>query len=292
MTRMLRDGLRCVRAANPGPLTGTGTNTWIVGTGSVAVIDPGPDDPQHMARILGALGPQECVSHILVTHSHLDHSPLARPLAQATGAPVCAFGTSRAGRSTVMETLAADGALGGGEGVDHGFRPDITIADGAQLDVGAETLRALWTPGHLGNHLCFLWRGDAFSGDHVMGWATTLVSPPDGDLTAFMSSLDRLEMAAPARLFPGHGDPVDPAIARIRALREHRRTREAAILQELSAGPRTISQITAAVYHDTPPQLRRAASRNVLAHLIDLQTRGHIRAGSGPLPDATFTRQP
>lgn len=292
MTRMLRDALRCVRAPNPGPLTGTGTNTWIVGTGSVAVIDPGPDDPRHMARILGALGPQERVSHILVTHSHLDHSPLARPLAQATGAPVCAFGTSRAGRSTMMEALAADGSLGGGEGVDHSFRPDITLADGAQLDVGAETLRALWTPGHFGNHLCFLWRGDAFSGDHVMGWATTLVSPPDGDLTAFMSSLDRLEQAAPARLFPGHGEPVDPAIARIRALREHRRAREAAILQALSAGPRTISQITAAVYHDTPPELLRAARRNVLAHLIDLQTRAHIRASPGPLPDATFTRQP
>ena len=284
----LDPALRCLRAPNPGPLTGPGTNTYIVGRGAVAVIDPGPQIESHLQAILAALGPGETVARILVTHSHRDHSPLAAALSQATGAPVCAFGDSLTGRSAVMERLAADSALGGGEGVDPAFRPDITLPDGARIAVGAEQLQALWTPGHFGNHLCFLWRGHAFSGDHVMGWATTLVSPPDGDLTAFMDSLDRLEALAPQRLFPGHGDPVEDGIPRIRALRQHRLHRKAEILKHMTQGPATIASLTRAIYTDTPPHLHTAAARNVLAHLIDLTETGRVDAHPAPCADATF----
>lgn len=290
MTAPIRLGpaLRCLRAPNPGPLTGPGTNTWILGAGIVAVIDPGPEDAGHLEAILGALAPGERISHILVTHSHRDHAPLARALSAATGAPICAYGDSLAGRSAVMAALAAGGGLGGGEGVDAGFKPDLELADGACLTIGSETVRALWTPGHFGNHMCFLWRSDAFSGDHVMGWSSTLVSPPDGDLTAFMHSLDRLEAAAPRRLFPGHGDPVADGGARIRELRAHRKAREAAILSQLAYGPQTVAAITAAIYTDTPPALHAAARRNVLAHLIDLNQRGMVAASPTPTPEARF----
>ena len=281
-------GLRCLRAPNPGPLTGTGTNTYLVGEGEVAVIDPGPDMPGHLHAILGALDPGERISQILVTHSHRDHSALAPALAAMTGAPVLGFGDSTAGRSAFMQSLALDLDLGGGEGVDRAFAPDIMLADGDEVLVGPFTLRALWTPGHMGNHLCFWWDGHVFSGDHVMGWATTLVSPPEGDLGAFMASLDRLEGTAPARLFPGHGAPVDDGLARIRALRTHRQAREAAILRALTRGPRCIPDLTAEVYADTPGHLLPAAARNVFAHLLHLCQQGRAAAQSALHPDAVF----
>ncbi len=281
-------GLRCLRAPNPGPLTGPGTNTYLLGKGDIAVIDPGPDRPAHLRAILGALRTGEQITHILITHSHRDHSPLARGLAVETGAPVLAFGDSRAGRSAHMDALGEDGRLGGGEGVDESFAPDRRLADGESVHVGDETVTALWTPGHFGNHLCYLWRGAAFSGDHVMDWASTLVSPPDGDLTAFMRSLDRLEAQAPRKLYPGHGAPVTDPAARIGALRAHRLARESAIRNLLAQRPATIAALTAEIYADTPPHLHGAASRNVLAHLIDLHTRGLIEADPGPYPDALY----
>ena len=285
----LGPALRCLRAPNPGPLTGPGTNTYIVGAGEVAVIDPGPDSATHLQAILSALDPGERIARILVTHSHLDHSLLAAPLSRATGAPVCAYGDSRAGRSAVMERLALDGAIGGGEGADPHFRPDIALEDGARVTLGEEVLEALWTPGHFGNHLSFLWRGHAFSGDHVMGWASTLVSPPDGDLSAFMRSLDRLEARRPQQLFPGHGDPVTDGIGRIRVLREHRLTRKAAIVARLSEGPATVDSLTQAIYTDTPPALHAAAARNVLAHLIELAESGQVEASPTLSAQARFS---
>lgn len=274
-------GLRLVLAPNPSPMTERGTNTWLLGEGAVTVIDPGPDDPAHLRAILAALAPGERVVRILVTHAHLDHSPAARPLAQATGAPVLAFGPAGAGRSPRMAALVAadpEGRLGGGEGVDHAFAPDEALPDGAVLDLdGAGRLVARHTPGHFGNHLCLDWGERLFTGDLVMGWAPSLVSPPDGDLTDFMASLDRIESLGPRRLLPGHGAPVADGLARIRALRAHRQAREAAILAALAQGAARLPELLMRVYADTPPALHAAAARNLLAHLIDLHHRDLAR---------------
>ncbi|MBT8411798.1 MAG: MBL fold metallo-hydrolase, partial [Octadecabacter sp.] len=183
----VEDGLTRVLAPNASPMTYWGTNSYILGHDRVAVIDPGPDDPKHLASLIRAIAGRP-VSHILVTHSHLDHSPLARALSQATDAPVLAFGDSNAGRSVAMQELAASGLMGGGEGVDPTFAPDILVADGDTITGDGWALTALHTPGHFGNHLSFLWGDVAFTGDHLMDWATSLVSPPDGDLTDFMAS--------------------------------------------------------------------------------------------------------
>jgi len=274
----LAPGLRLVLAPNPSPMTERGTNTWLLGEGAVTVLDPGPADPAHLRAIREALAPGERVARIIVSHAHLDHAPAARPLAQATGAPVLAFGDAQAGRSARMARLTgpAGSALGGGEGVDTGFTPDETLPDGTLLDLQGEGLLALHTPGHFGNHLCLLWGGRLFSGDMVMGWAPSLVSPPDGDLTDFMASLDRLEGLGPTRLFPGHGAPVADGPARIRALRSHRRGREAAILAALDEDRLDLAALVARVYADVPAAMHPAAARNLLAHLIDLDARGLV----------------
>ncbi|WP_333828659.1 MBL fold metallo-hydrolase [Pararhodobacter sp.] len=271
----VEEGLRMMLAPNPSPMTERGTNTWLLGEGAVTLIDPGPASAAHLQAILDALAPGEHIAQILVSHSHLDHSPAARPLAEATGAPVLAYGDSAAGRSVRMQALAGQ-PIGGGEGIDSAFAPDEYLADGAEMDVGGLTLRALHTPGHLGNHLSFLWGQALFSGDQVMGWAPSLVSPPDGDLTDFMASLDRLEALGPTRLYPGHGAPVADGPARIAALRAHRLGRERAILDAINAGAGDAQAITAAVYTDVPPAVLPVAARNVLAHLIDLEGRGLI----------------
>lgn len=271
----LEPGLRLVLAPNPSPMTERGTNTWLLGEGRVTVLDPGPADPAHLAAILAALHPGERIERILVSHAHLDHSPGARGLAAAAGAPVLAFGAAGAGRSGRMAALAGL-ALGGGEGIDTGFAPDETLPEGAALDLGGEALLAVHTPGHLGNHLSFLWGDRLFSGDTVMGWAPSLVSPPDGDLTDFMASLDRLEALGPTRLFPGHGAPVADGPARIKALRAHRLGREAAVLAALESGARGMAELVARVYADTPVAMHPAAARNLLAHLIDLGHRGRV----------------
>lgn len=284
---VLEPGLRLVLAPNPAPMTGRGTNTYLLGQGRVAVIDPGPALPDHLAAILSALDTGESVSHIFVTHSHLDHSPLARPLADATGAPILAFGDSRAGLSPRMAALAARG-LAGGEGVDAGFAPDIAIADGETVEGQNWALRALHTPGHMGNHLCLDWGGRIFSGDHVMGWASSLVSPPDGDMGAYMASLDRLGRAGATRLYPGHGDPVADPAARIAQLAAHRRDREAQVLAALAQGPADAPALARRIYTDTPAALLPAAARNVLAHLIDLEDRKLVEARGTPGPETKF----
>lgn len=266
----LEPGVRRVLAANPSPMTHWGTNTYIVGQGRVAVIDPGPGDPGHFQSILDSLAPGETISHIFVTHSHLDHSPLARPLAEKTGAPVLAFGDSQAGRSPLMKSLALGGLVGGGEGVDPDFRPDETLADGTTVTGSDWQLTAIWTPGHFGNHLSFAWNDIAFTGDHIMGWASSLVSPPDGDLTEFMASTRRLARRNDRVFYPGHGDPVDDPTGRANWLVNHRHGREQSILAVLQNGPCDIKTLTARIYTDIPPALIPAAERNVFAHLIDL----------------------
>jgi len=281
----LEPGLRLLRAPNPSPMTAEGTNTWLVGDGDVVVIDPGPAIPAHLAAILGALQPGERISHILVTHSHLDHSPLARPLAAATGAPVLAAGPSDWGLSRVMAALNAAGGLGGGEGVDAEFAPDERIGDGDSV----ADLRVIATPGHMANHLSFAWNGAVFSGDLVMGWSTSLVSPPDGDMTAFMASVAMLGARNDRVFYPGHGAPVTEPAARCAALLAHRRAREGQIIAALSHRPATAAALAAQIYTATAPALQPAAARNVLAHLIDLNTR-RIAAPIGPLTaTARFT---
>lgn len=281
--------LRLVRAGNPSPMTGSGTNTWIVGEGAVAVIDPGPALPGREDAILGALGPGERISHILVTHAHLDHSAAARPLARRSGAEVLAFGLAVSGRTARMAALAAQG-LEGGEGLDTTFRPDRRLSDGGVVTGEGWRITALHTPGHLGGHLSFLWGGGAFSGDHVMGWSTSVVAPPDGDMGAYMESLSRLAAAAPAVLWPGHGPVVADPAARIGDLAAHRRAREAQILSALGGREDTAAGIAARVYAETPAALMPAAARNVLAHLIDLLDRGLVHTGEVPTPSARFRR--
>jgi len=270
----LEPGLRRLTAPNPSPMTFRGTNTYLFGEGEVAVIDPGPDDPRHLAAILAALAPGEHVGAILVTHSHRDHSPLARPLAAATGAPVLAAGPSDWGRSAVMARLATTGGIGGGEGVEPSFVPDSQIREGARVEGGWGTIEVLETPGHMANHLSFAWQGALFTGDLVMGWSTSLVSPPDGDMGAFMASCRRLETRADRIYHPGHGDPVTAPQTRVAELIAHRLAREAQILAALDpATPATAADLARRIYTDLAPALLPAAERNVLAHLLDLASR-------------------
>ena len=268
-------------------MTYLGTNTYILGQETLCIIDPGPDDPAHLAALLACIGGRK-VSHILLTHSHLDHSALCRPLARLTDAPVLGFGNSLSGRSAMMTTLAGLEAGRSGEGVDAGFIPDLTVSDGALITGSGWQLQVLHTPGHLGNHICLRWGDAVFSGDHVMGWASSMISPPDGDLTDFMRSCHRLRASTPAILYPGHGDPVTDTIGRIDWLLAHRTAREAQILAGLARGPMTIATLTAAIYVDTPPLLHAAAARNVYAHLIDLTGRNLLQADPALCASARF----
>lgn len=274
-------GVMRILAPNPSPMTFWGTNTYLLGHDTLAVLDPGPADPSHLDQIMASVAGRP-VTHILVTHSHLDHSPLARALSDKTGAPILAFGDSAAGRSPRMADLAQSGDLGGGEGVDRDFAPDERIGDGDTLDLDGMTLLALHTPGHFGNHLCFVTDDLAFTGDHVMGWATSLVSPPDGDLTDFMASCRRLQSVGATVGLPGHGAPIPDLQARLSDLIAHRTARERQIRAALSEGTATPAQIARAIYTDVPSALLPMAERNVLAHLVDLTGRGLAKC-EGPL---------
>lgn len=273
----LTDGLRVITAGNASPMTFTGTQTYLLGESEVAVIDPGPNDSAHLAAILAATKGQ-VISHIIVTHSHVDHSPLAKLLHAKTGAPIYGFGPANAARSPLMEALARDGSLGGTEGIDPNFTPDILLADADSVMGDGWALQTIHTPGHLSNHLSFAWEGQdsLFSGDHVMGWATTLVSPPDGDLTAFMASLRKLQNRPEHTYYAGHGAPVLEAHNMLDYLLAHRLGREDQIRARLADAPQTVAELTASIYADVNPLLHGAASRNVLAHLIDLFERGLV----------------
>lgn len=262
-------GLRCVLAPNPSAMTHWGTNTFVLGEGDVAVIDPGPDNDAHLQALVDATS-GENITHILITHAHADHSPLSRKLSDLTGAPVLGFGKPEAGRSEAMMSLAKAGLAGGGEGVDTAFCPDQTIAEGDRVSGDSWSVEVLHTPGHFAGHLAFGFAEGVISGDHVMDWSSSLVSPPDGDIAAFMRTSRRLLEHGTKHLFPGHGAPITQPSGRLEWLIDHRMAREAAILDALSATPRTIPAITADVYSDIAPKMLPAAARNVLAHLIDL----------------------
>lgn len=288
----LEPGLRRILAPNPSPMTWRGTNTYVLGTTGLAVIDPGPDSDAHLEAILNAVGQGQKITHIIVTHSHLDHSPLAAPLARATGAPILAFGGPEAGRSPVMQELALAGLAGGGEGIDTAFAPHHALADGATIAGDGWTLEVIHTPGHLGNHIALGWGDACFTADHVMGWATSLVSPPDGDLTDFMASCRKLRARNWRVFHPGHGAPIHDPAARLDWLISHRQSRETAILKALADGPQTARALAERIYTETPPALMGAAERNVFAHLVDLTGRKMTAPQPQLSAQAVFTLLP
>jgi glyoxylase-like metal-dependent hydrolase (beta-lactamase superfamily II) len=266
--------IRRVVADNPGPFTFTGTGTYLVGGhgpgAGVAVIDPGPLDEAHLAALLAAVEGQT-VSHVLVTHTHRDHAPLARPFANAVGAPVLA---ARPPARTVHASAALD------EDDDETFAPDLVLSGGEVLRGDGWTIEALATPGHASNHMAFvlLEENALFSGDHVMGWSTTVVAPPDGDMTAYMASLDSVIARDFATLWPTHGAPVTEPRPFLEAYRAHRLQREAQVLARLAAGDRTIADMVPTLYADVDQRLWPAASLSVWAHLIALVRQGRARA--------------
>ncbi|MGJ5621619.1 MBL fold metallo-hydrolase [Sulfitobacter sp. MF3-043] len=288
VAEMLEPGLRRIVAPNPSAMTYRGTNTYLIGDKGLAVIDPGPDDTAHLDAILASVQPDQHISHIIVTHTHLDHSPLARPLAARCGAPVLAFGHAHAGRSQVMRQLASTGLMGGGEGIDVDFHPDQTVVDGELIQGEGWTLKAIHTPGHIGNHLCLEWGDACLTADHVMGWASSLVSPPDGDLSDFMTSCSRLQSRDWRVFYPGHGAPVHDPEARLAWLVAHRQSRETAILGHLQSAPGTAEALAAKIYIETPPALLGAATRNVLAHLVDLYQKSIVEPENTLHAKATF----
>ena len=271
--------IRRVVADNPGPFTFTGTGTYIVGRGKTAVIDPGPDDPRHLDAILAALDGEQ-VSAIVITHSHLDHSPLAAPLQARTGAPVY-------GRAV----RAADGAASGLDAGDQAsFRPDVTVEEGDRISGPGWTLEALLTPGHASNHVAYAFPEEnaLFSGDHVMGWSTTIVSPPDGDMTEYYASLDKVIAREFAILWPTHGPPVTEPAPFLQAYREHRLDRERQIRERLEHGPQRIADMVPVMYAAVDPRLHPAAARSVLSHLLHMSRTGQVRSEGAPGPDSLY----
>ena len=255
--------IRRVVADNPGPFTFYGTGTYIVGRGELAVIDPGPLDRTHLAALLRATQ-GERITHILITHTHIDHSPLARPLKEATGATIYGYGPH--------------GSVGGIEaGADLEFRPDRRVTDGEVFTGPGWTLEALHTPGHAENHLCFALKEEQslFCGDHVMGWSTTVVALPDGDMTLYMRSLERLAARPEAPFYPTHGNPIRDPRQHVAALIQHRLERRAKVLAALSATPRKPLDLVPQVYGPSlDPRLRIAAAASLEAHLVELKDEG------------------
>lgn len=283
----LEKGIRRILAPNPSPMTFRGTNTYIVGIDHQVIIDPGPDDQIHLEAILRATS-DHTIDAIFVTHSHLDHSPLARPLAEQLKVPIYAYGNSLAGRSDIMVQIAESGLSGGGEGVDPEFEPDICLSDKQTVNGAGWSIHSLWTPGHFGNHMCFSYNSALFSGDHVMGWASSLVSPPDGDLRQFMDSCKKLLPRKDTIFYPAHGAPISDPQSRLQWLISHRKKREQSILEQLGTTPKSIEEITRQIYCETPPSLLLAAQRNVYAHLIDLISRNKISSTQNSSFSASF----
>jgi glyoxylase-like metal-dependent hydrolase (beta-lactamase superfamily II) len=275
--------VRRVIARNPSAFTFHGTGTYIIGhQDGVAVIDPGPDDPAHIDALLKNLD-GETVSHILITHTHRDHSPGAALLKEKTGAETWGFGPHP----------QPDGGIVVEEGGDHDFAPDHLLKDGDTIRGMGWTVTALHTPGHISNHLCFGLHEEKalFSGDHVMGWSTTVISPPDGNMTDYYASLQKLLVRDDVRYYPTHGAPIDALGTGhspqnfVRALIKHREAREAQIMACLKSGPQTIPQMVTAMYADVPAYLHPAAARSVLAHLIHMAGDGRVKVEGGGAPD-------
>lgn len=258
-----------VLAPNPSPFTYTGTQVHLVGTTDLAIIDPGPDDPAHIAALVAAIAGRR-VTAIVATHTHRDHSPATRPLAAITGASIigCA--------PLTLQDLGprADAAF------DTEYVPDRVLRDGESISGEGWTLTAIPTPGHTSNHLAFALPETKalFSGDHVMGWSTSIVSPPDGDMGAYMASLEKLLPRDDRIYYPGHGDPIENPQRLVRGMLGHRKQREGQVLRMLRTAPETVPAMVGRMYVGIDPRLFPAAERSVLAHLIDLAQRGQVRA--------------
>ncbi|MBY5424842.1 MBL fold metallo-hydrolase [Rhizobium leguminosarum] len=271
-------GVERVTVNNPGPFTFFGTNSYIVGSSSVAVIDPGPEDEAHFQALMTALGGR-AVTHIFVSHTHRDHSPLARRLQAATGAVTVGQGPHRPARPL------REGEINPfSESSDLSFVPDLALSDGESLSGDGWALSAVLTPGHTANHAAFALAGRdiLFSGDHVMAWSTSIVAPPDGSMADYMASLERLIAREDRLLLPGHGGPVTEPPSFLRALKAHRLKREQAVLARVQAGDQRIAEMVKVIYRDTDPKLHGAAALSVLAHIEDLLERGEIAADGPP----------
>lgn len=270
------ENITCILAPNPGPMTYRGTNTYIIDNNELAIIDPGPLNDEHFDNILRVID-ERPVKFIFLTHSHIDHSPLAKQLSNKLGTQIFAFGPSDSGLSKVMLLLIAEGYKSLSEGIDNDFVPDLFIKDGDKFILGNKNIKVIHTPGHMGNHVCFQYDEILFSGDHVMEWATSMVSPPYGDITQFMNSCKKLENNKFKLFLPGHGDPVRNPSSRLRYLVDHRLKRESQILEEIEKFSMNAKEITEIIYTDIDKSLIPAATRNVFAHLIDLNERDIIK---------------
>ncbi|WP_298396372.1 MBL fold metallo-hydrolase [Sphingobium sp.] len=257
-----------VLAPNPSPFTYTGTQTYVVGVDAVAIIDPGPNETAHLTALAAGIAGRPVVA-ILCTHTHRDHSPAARPLSILTGAPVI---------GCAPLTLDDDGPRADAA-FDADYRPDRVLGDGDRVTGPGWTLEAVATPGHTSNHLCFALpeENKLFTGDHVMGWSTSVISPPDGDMTAYMASMQRLLDRDDVLYYPAHGEPIENPQRLVRGMMGHRKQREGQILRFLERnGESAIPDMVAEMYRGVDPGLHRAAGRSVLAHLIDLDGRGLV----------------
>jgi glyoxylase-like metal-dependent hydrolase (beta-lactamase superfamily II) len=270
--------VRRIVARNPSVYTADGTGTYVVGHGRVAVIDPGPALAEHIDALLAALR-GESVDQILITHTHADHSPAAAAVKRATGAPTLGFGPHAANAGPAVE-----------EGGDREFVPDRMLRDGDTVSGPGWNLETVHTPGHTSNHLCFALREERtlFSGDHVMGWSTSVIAPPDGNMADYLASLRKLLPRDDSTYLPTHGPAIPEPQGYVRAFIEHRREREVAILDRLAKGDTEIAAIVRAVYVGLPPALHRAAGRSVLAHLVELVAEGRVDCDGPPTVEARY----
>jgi glyoxylase-like metal-dependent hydrolase (beta-lactamase superfamily II) len=274
-------GLRRVIAKNPSAFTFHGTGTYIIGQGNVAVVDPGPANEAHVDAILAATS-GETITHVLVTHTHTDHSPACRILARHTDAPTYGFGPHGSGKA--QEGVVVE------EGGDMEFAPDVEVRDGDIIEGDGWSVECVHTPGHTSNHICFSWReGKALlSGDHVMGWSTSIVSPPDGDMTAYLASLSKLLERDESVYWPTHGPAIRNPKPFVQAFIDHRHAREAQILECIEAGVTRIQDMVPRMYKDVSTKLYPAAARSVLAHLEHMVGDGRVACSQAPAVNTEF----
>ena len=276
--------IRRVICRNPSAFTFHGTGTYIIGRGKVAVIDPGPDDAAHVQAVAAAVQ-GETVTHHVITHTHRDHSPATAALKRLVGGRAYGFGPHGSGRTGGVEGDVEEGG-------DSGFVPDVKVRDGDLIEGEGWTLEAVYTPGHTSNHLCYALKQEnvLFPGDHVMGWSTTIVSPPDGDMLAYMRSLEKLRARSEVRYWPTHGTSIEEPRRFVAALLEHRHDRERQIMDCLGRGIGRIPEMVKVMYADINPGLHPAAARSVLAHLIHMADTGRVACDGEPRPDAVYRK--
>lgn len=273
--------IRRLVANNPGPFTFRGTGVYIIGRGDVAIIDPGPDDAAHIEALLKAVE-GERVTHILVTHRHMDHSPAAHPLAERTGAKV--YASSIPPKPSDCDALRLEASD------DHYFTPDINVEDGQRFSGPGWTIEAVFTPGHTTNHMAYalVEENALFPGDHIMGWSTTVIGPPDGDMTDYFNSLEKVRDRDYTTLWPTHGPPVRDVRPFVQAFIDHRKEREAQILAQMEAGKTNIKDMVSVIYADVDKRLHPAACHSVLAHMIRLVQLGKVVSMDPPCVDTEY----